>query len=442
MSVTVLTLQEWEHYTPETTPALRGLSFAGDTATRLRAEQLTTTQQLEILELVRGLAIQTHSFVGNVMLGPVQLVIHPKLTGLPLLNLLRYAYHLRDLAILPESDYAIGAATFQDLLIAQLAAEVEEVLARGLHREYERTAEPLSSPRGRLDFQTYARRGGIAAAALPCIHHPRLEATLLNQVLLAGLNLGAHLTTDLILRVRLRRLAQVLALTPTPAPLHQETLAQAKRALDRRTAAYRPALTLIELLLQASGLALDLPTGLRLPGFLFDMNRFFQALLSRFLHDYLPGDYIIRDEYRLKEMFAYVPGHNPRHSQTPTPRPDFAILQGVHLVALLDAKYRDLWESPLPREMLYQLSLYALSQPSGATATILYPTLDPTAREARIAIREPVSGDNRAYVVLRPVDLLYLNQVLTTFTGEKQRRACRVLAQQLALGKESQYEHI
>jgi len=164
-------------------------------------------------------------------------------------------------------------------------------------------------------------------------------------------------------------------------------------------------------------------------------------LLSRFLHDYLPRDYIIRDEYRLKEMFAYVHGHNPRHSQTPTPRPDFAILQGAHLVALLDAKYRDLWENPLPREMLYQLSLYALSQPPGATATILYPTLDPTAREARIAIREPLTGGDRAYVVLRPVDLLYLNEVLTTFTREKQRRACQILAQQLALGKGLSYEH-
>ncbi|MBN2003978.1 MAG: restriction endonuclease [Anaerolineae bacterium] len=440
MSVTVLTLREWEHATPETTPTLRGLSFGGDAVARRRARELAAAQRLEILELARGLDIQTNSFVGNVTLGPVQLVIRPKLTGLPLLNLLRYAYHLRDLDIQPESDYAVSAATFQDLLIAQLAGEVEELLARGLHREYARTAEPLSSPRGRLDFQTYARQGGVATAALPCIHYPRLDATLLNQVLLAGLNLGAHLTADLTLRVRLRRLAQVFALTLTPAPLHAETLAQAERALDRRTLAYRPALTLIALLLQASGLAFDTPTGLRLPGFLFDMNRFFQALLSRFLHDYLPG-YIVHDEYRLKEMFAYVPGHNPRHSRPPTPRPDFSILQHGKLVALLDAKYRDLWEHPLPRDMLYQLSLYALSQPPGATATILYPTLDPTAREARIAIREPALGGERGYVVLRPVGMLDLNEMLTTLTGEKQRRACETLARYFVLGKEPQYEY-
>lgn len=433
MSVTALTLREWERATPETTPALCNLSFGGDAAARRRAGQLTTMQRVEILELAQGLEIRTGSFVGNVALGPVQLVIRPKLDGLPLLNLLRYAYGLRDLDILPETTHAIGAAAFQDLLIAQLSTEVEELLARGLHREYERTHELLSSPRGRLDFQAYARRSGVAAAALPCIHHPRLEATLLNRVLLAGLNLGARLTADPTLRVRLRRLAQVFALTLDPAPLHAATLAQAERALDRRTAAYRPALTLIELLLQASGLLLDMPTELRLPGFLFDMNRFFQALLSHFLHDYLPG-YTIHDEYRLKEMFAYVPGQNPRQRQTPTPRPDFAILKNGHLIALLDAKYRDLWEYPLPRDMLYQLSLYALSQPPGATAAILYPTLNPAAREARIAIREPLTGGERAYVALRPVGMLELNEMLTTLTGKEQQRACADLARRLVWG--------
>lgn len=59
-------------------------------------------------------------------------------------------------------------------------------------------------------------------------------------------------------------------------------------------------------------------------------------------------------------MIAYVPKHNPRRRQPPTPRPDFVLMGSPKPAAILDARYRDLWERSLPGEMLSQLAIYAM----------------------------------------------------------------------------------
>jgi 5-methylcytosine-specific restriction enzyme subunit McrC len=394
---------------------------------RCIAEELTSSGRLEILELAQGLEVRASSWVGRIDLGNVTVTVRPKIPGAPFLHLLRYAYGLRHLSLHREALFATTEWTFQDLIVQQLAAEVEELLARGLHRDYRRELAQLANPRGRIDFQKYAMTAGAGRAVLPCVHHPRTCATLLNRVVLAGLQLAARATEDLDLRARLRRLGQALDIDESPLRLERTVLAAARRSVDRRMISYEPTMILVGLLMESLGIALDERVSpLRLPGFLFDMNRFFQALISRFLREHL-ADYIVRDEQRLRGMFEFDREQNPRRRSAPTPRPDFVVLHGSRIVAVLDAKYRDLWGQNLPREMLCQLALYALGH-GGAEriAVILYPTLDAGATDQTVVLKEPVRGSEMARIVLRPVKLLELEELLRTPHGsEYDRRGAR-----------------
>jgi 5-methylcytosine-specific restriction enzyme subunit McrC len=207
-------------------------------------------------------------------------------------------------------------------------------------------------------------------------------------------------------------------------------MAGARRHLDRLSTAYAPALRLAELLYACSAVSLDGAATTDLPGFLFDINRFFQALMERFLKESLPN-FDVKAEHGLAEMMRYVPGLNPRGRKSPTPRPDFLISGGGKVSALLDAKYRDLWERDLPRDMLYQLAIYALSQPKAATAAILFPTIIADATPALIEIRDPVRAGALGYVGVRPVVLGELIEAVRIDNGPDHRFR---LAKRLAFG--------
>jgi 5-methylcytosine-specific restriction enzyme subunit McrC len=430
-------LREWETQRPEPGTVLYQQSLSAYPAGRRLAEELTKTGRMEVFELTRGLELRATSFVGRFLLGDVTVTVYPKISGAPLLNLFRYAYGLRDLELYDPIDFASSEWTFQDLLVQQLAAEVTELVKRGIHRDYECIRSDLENPRGQIDFARYVQTAWRGQTAVPCVYYPRSENTLLNRALLAGLNFAARLITDRELITHVRRIGNMLGATVAAQLIDRPMLAEAMRAMDRRTSAYKPAFTLIQLLLDDQGVALDeRDTQVRLRGFLFDMNRFFQALISRFLREHL-SDVDVHDEFRLKGVFRYAPGYNPRSRREPILRPDFVIMRGGQMLGILDAKYRDLWELKLPREMLYQLALYALGRTSGERiSTILYPTADKAAREQLITIQEPLHGAPQASVALRPVNLLKLEKLLRLGQTAQSRRV--ELAQQLAFGSSPQ----
>jgi 5-methylcytosine-specific restriction enzyme subunit McrC len=427
-----LRLTEWQTVCPDPGSPTVGVSLGNDPTLKDLTRRLSESGILEVLELRSGLSVRSTSFVGRVRLGQIEITVVPKLPTNALLKLLRYAYGLRDLRLFPATPISTQATGLQDILVWQLIEEVKELLGRGLRRAYARREESLSSPRGRIDFQTLASQSALAEPSLPCIQHRRDENSLINRVLLAGLKLAATLDVDRSLRVRAGRLADLITESVSPIRLDRQVFGRLERGMDRTTRAYEPAISLIRILADAGGVSLSGETGPYLPGFLFDMNRFFQALLGRFLVDNLP-DHSVRSEHRLKGMLAYVPGWNPRNQQAPVPRPDFLVTKGTQVLAILDAKYRDLWENSLPREMLYQLAIYATVHECG-TATILYPTTHAQATEARIEVRDPLHGGRRALVVLRPVSIDRLERLVSTKQTAAVLRERRSFARELVLG--------
>jgi 5-methylcytosine-specific restriction enzyme subunit McrC len=432
----VLELHEWERRRPEGKPddplAGRRIESAAD---RALCERLARERRLIVRELAHGLEIETTSHVGRIHLGPLRITIAPKLGGDRLVRLLRYAYGLRNLHLVGEARFGQDGALLEDLVAKQLYAEARELWSRGLDRRYVTVAEELGSPRGRIDMNALARRIGPPRSTLPCGHHVRREDSALNRALLAGLRLGARVADDWGIAASITRLADTLAVDVRDVPPSTSLLSRARGSLDRLSAAYEPALSLVALLFEGVAPALDDAgePAIALPGFLFDMNHFFQALLDRFLKENL-HECEVRSEQRLCDMMLYAPEENPRGRRPPRPRPDFIVIGPDGSRAILDAKYRDLWQHELPREMLYQLAIYALSGADGGTATILYPTVARGARRARIEIREPLRGGTRASVLLQPVDLEELDAAIGAGDTTSGRQARREMARRVALG--------
>ncbi|MEQ8852805.1 restriction endonuclease [Gimesia sp.] len=431
--VVSISLSEWETQSPAISTDLVGSFLDSSPSSQRVVDALNRSRMLRLTELKNGTEVSSFSHVGRVRIGDLNITILPKLKTASLLRLLRYAYGFRRLELFNDSTHLFDQCGFEDLLISQLNAEGQELISRGLQKTYLRQDERLASPRGRINIDRLALDIGTATATLPCQHFPRIEDTLLNRVLLAGLRLAGSIASLLDLRRESRRLASLMEEQVSRINLDATVLNQAVTRLTRLSTSYTPALSIIRLLVESQGIVLEGHTlKTTLPGFLFDMNLFFQALLSRFLKENLV-DHTIQDEHGLKGMMRYNPKYNPQSKQSPTPRPDYAIMRQGKLVSLLDAKYRDLWEKSLPREMLYQLVVYAISNRQQLQSSILYPTENLHAKEARINVSDPVYGKHLGQVCLRPVNLTQIEELVSSSTAVA-RREREKLAKRLAFG--------
>ncbi len=152
-------LQEWSQRTATDHESPLAEIFLENADVRALAQQLTAAGMLEIKELREGLSVASTSYVGRIALGDLVITVQPKISDMPLVRLLHYAYGLRNLKTSNKVAFGGERQAFQELLIQQLIEEVCELVARGLHRRYVRTDQILANPRGRIDLQRIAKQG-------------------------------------------------------------------------------------------------------------------------------------------------------------------------------------------------------------------------------------------------------------------------------------------
>ena len=425
----LIELTEWDAQDPSNNASLKGLSF-GDAQTRRYAQ--TLRDRVVIREGRDGIEVETNSHVGRIDVGPIRVAIGPKLPAMPLGRLLRYTYGLRDIEAISETHSPTSLQGFQDILISLLAAEVEDLLRQGLARQYRSRSEMLASPRGELLFSELIRLGGILEPRLPCRFFERSPDWRLNGILRTGVQLAIRLTEDRDLRQQLYQVDSLFGQVQPFTRLSVHDIDHASRALTRLTENAEPALTLIRLVLEGQGLAFAEEKHLTaMTGFLFDMNKFFQRLLSRFLRENLYG-LQIEDERSVHQLLAFAKDGNPRKRTAPKLRPDYALFDGVTPRGYLDAKYRDIWSMGLPPNWLYQLAMYALGSPT-QVSVLLYATMSDEASDERIEVQQPLRSSDvpPASVILRPVPVTRLAKLVGRSKAGQFGAERRIFAHQL-----------
>lgn len=388
-----------------------------DEKARITAKALKDSGIITIEELKSGIRITSNSYVGKIIVGDLDITVNPKINGLPLYTLLKYAYGLGELKLFDSAEHSIKMFSFFDLLIYQLLSEAENIYKRGIGKNYITSNEHLSTPRGKIDMKELSKIG-VQTATLPCRFFDRSENIIINQIVLAGLKLGIELATDRGLKRNLHTLALAFEENIDNMILSRSTLQKARNSLNRLMVRYEPVLEIINILFESKGIQMeDEEKYISLNGYFFDMNSFFETLISRLLSDFCTI-YSVKDQHGLSGMFVYSPGFNPKRKNSPTPRPDFALLKNGKVACLLDAKYRDLWELNLPRDMLYQLAIYAVSGVGNNKATILYPSISELPSAQKIDVFNPVGGSKLAEVAMKPVNLNKVAELLCEDTSK------------------------
>jgi 5-methylcytosine-specific restriction enzyme subunit McrC len=395
-------LAEWDHlqlaYGPPTNADLTTAAALGrDGANRLQLDWLHDGT----------LRVSSRASVGVVRLERAELHVVPKLAGgnLGVLQMVDYASGLEALHHLPGvRELETGGASLLDLVCLLLVEASALVLRQGLLRDYTVHEDAVTTLRGRLRISEQVRRRYGQVDVLECRFDEHEADVLENQLLLAGLEVARRVTGVDDLRARATRLAIAFGEVCRPATV-QEREAARRIVYHRRNVHYRAAHHWALVLLERLGITDLYATG---PGqsfvFLIDMNRLFEAFVTRLLTDTLePQGIRLLPQHRTPSIVV------DEDLATTYARviPDLLVELPTGQRIPADAKYKRYDDRRVDRGDVYQAFLYAFAYAHPAAGTpfslIIYPATSGAAG-FRLAIQN-TSGLRGARIAGLPVDI-------------------------------------
>ncbi|WP_231188384.1 McrC family protein [Haladaptatus sp. DYF46] len=154
--------------------------------------------------------IKTGSHVGVLTLpSGVQIEVTPKQTVTRLLWALKYAFDTPVDSLEFETEFT-GASSFFDAIGVLFQAELQSVLAQGLHREYVRTNSVRDHVQGRIDVQRQLQLPAAVTTDFAVTHDDFTTDNLLNQAVLVATRILVTLARDDKLSSRLHHHEQRL----------------------------------------------------------------------------------------------------------------------------------------------------------------------------------------------------------------------------------------
>ncbi|MFD8566049.1 McrC family protein [Streptomyces sp. NPDC059639] len=372
-------------------------------------------RRLRVRELTGGrVEVSAGPHVGVVSLDGCEIRVEPKYlgTGLDVLRMVHYALGNAPEALTVPRTFTDGAPHLRDLVALMVTTHAEQLLARGVRRDYVRREAPLPAVRGRLlpDRQLLHHYGQLDRLA--CRYDDFDTDIVDNRVCAAAADLAARTTSSLTVRARARRVAGRFAqYAPTrPADVRADL---GRLTYHRHNEHYRPAHFWSALLLTGGGLDDLFGAGpLAARAFLIDMNELFELFATRLLAEAAAGTgtgtgLTVEGQSRHTHVLWNERTARP-YSEV---RPDVLIRGGTDalpFVRPVDVKYKLYATRKVSTADLYQAFLYAhaLARDPGdapPTCVLLHPG-GVSGDRAAVAVRR-WDGSTSARVRPVPLDL-------------------------------------